>query len=111
MKKKDSMKRTLPFILLLTFLNCFYNNCQAQAAEQNKEINLADPTIFFYKGVYYMYGTVEGDTGNGFLVYTSTNLHSWKTSKESNGGYALSKGGSFGTANFWAPQVFFYNNK
>lgn len=111
MEKNVSMKRILQLVLLLTFLDCFYYNGLAQATDQNKEINLADPTIFFYKGVYYMYGTVEGETGNGFLVYTSTNLHSWKTSRESNGGYALSKGSSFGTSNFWAPQVFVYNNK
>jgi beta-xylosidase len=61
--------------------------------------------------VYYLYGTVGGNANEGFIVYTSPDLKHWKVPKEKNGGYALKKGEVFGTANFWAPQVFFANNK
>ena len=71
---------------------------------------LADPTIFHFKGKYYLYGTVEGNSRNGFLVYYSSDLQSWKLS-EQDSGYALKKGDAYGTRGFWAPQVFFHNNK
>jgi beta-xylosidase len=68
-------------------------------------IRLADPAIFYHSGTYYLYGTVEGNSNGGFWVYTSQRLRHWKrdTGKE---GYALNKGEAFGTAGFWAPQVF-----
>lgn len=71
---------------------------------------MADPSIFNAGGVYYLYGTVEGNTGNGFMVYTSADLKKWELSAQNNG-YALKKGDAFGTSGFWAPQVFFHNNK
>lgn len=74
-------------------------------------IYLADPTIFYNKGTYYLYGTVEGNNGQGFLVYSSGDLKSWKISAEVNDGYALKKGDAFGDKQFWAPQVFAYHNK
>ena len=72
-------------------------------------IHLADPTMFHYKQTYYLYGTVEGNSGNGFLVYVSNDLKKWKLS-DKNDGYALKKGEAFGTIGFWAPQVFLHNN-
>jgi len=66
-------------------------------------IFLADPTIFLDKGTYYLYGT----SGNrGFLVYQSTDLKNWTGPVGVGHGYALSKGESYGTKGFWAPQVF-----
>lgn len=64
---------------------------------------LADPTIFPANGNFYLYGTVDRGA-NGFLAYTSSNLKDWQLA-QSNGGYALKKGESFGTTGFWAPQV------
>lgn len=46
----------------------------------------------------------------GFLVYTSADMKNWKANKADDG-YALRKGNVYGTANFWAPQVFFHNNR
>jgi beta-xylosidase len=85
----------------------------ARSAEDSagRSLHLADPTIFFYKGMYYLYGTVEGRSGDGFLVYTSTNMKSWKIPDEVKDGYALKKGDVFGDKGFWAPQVFRYNDK
>ncbi len=74
-------------------------------------IHLADPTIFLNKGTYYLYGTVEGNSGQGFLVYTSNDMKTWKIPSEVKDGYALKKGDAFGDKQFWAPQVFAYNNK
>lgn len=71
---------------------------------------LADPTIFVDKGIYYLYGTVEQSSGQGFQVYTSQDLKSWKLSDQ-NGGYALKKGDAFGSRGFWAPQVFWHKGK
>lgn len=66
-------------------------------------ITLADPTIFHEDGTYYLYGTSVDD---GFLVYTSKDLKSWKP-----GGYALHRDDNFGTKDFWAPQVFKHQGK
>jgi xylan 1,4-beta-xylosidase len=71
-------------------------------------IFLADPTIFYENGVYYLYGT---GGNNGFQVYTSTDMYNWKGPVGKNNGYALVKGESYGTAGFWAPQVFKRNDK
>jgi beta-xylosidase len=60
--------------------------------------------------LYYLYGTVEGNTEKGFLVYISNDLKKWKLS-DVNKGYALKKGEAFGTSGFWAPQVFRYHHK
>lgn len=68
-------------------------------------ILLADPTIFYHDGTYYLYGTSGNDKNLGFEVYVSKNLKSWKRS-DKNDGYALKKGESYGDIGFWAPQVF-----
>lgn len=86
------------------------NNSIALALDSASIIQLADPAIFNDGKQYYLYGTVEGNSGNGFLVYTSNDLHNWKLSEENNG-YALHKSNAFGTAGFWAPQVFEWQNK
>ena len=62
-------------------------------------LHLADPTIFHHKNVYYLYGTVEGSTSQGFLTYTSADLKNWKLS-DLNDGYALKKGEAFGRSVF-----------
>lgn len=67
----------------------------------DKQIYLADPAIFFHKGTYYLYGTVEGNADAGFQVYASSDQKNW-TDK----GFALKKGEAYGDKGFWAPQVF-----
>lgn len=74
---------------------------------KSDSIALADPTIFYHNGTYYLYGTGAKD---GFKVYTCADLINWKLS-ETNNGYALKKGDSFGAGNFWAPDVVYKNNK
>ena len=73
------------------------------------EITLADPTIFFDNGIYYLYGTSSCD---GFYVYTSKDLETWTGPVGANDdGMALVKGEVFGTKDFWAPQVFKHRGK
>lgn len=100
------------FQVVLIFMLCNFSSVSQSVPTTTDSgvIHLADPTIFPYKGRYYLYGTVEGAAGNGFLVYTSTDLKRWKLS-DRNDGYALKRGEAYGTAGFWAPQVFVYNRK
>jgi xylan 1,4-beta-xylosidase len=68
-------------------------------------IFLADPTIFFHDGTYYLYGT-GGIPNHGFLVYASKDLKTWRGPVGKRDGYALVKSESYGSTGFWAPQVF-----
>lgn len=102
------MRITLSLLILFLFsLSCSGSNAEAPA------IYLADPTVFYDNGVYYLYGTggkANTNSNQGFLVYTSTDLKEWAGPHGASEGYALKKGDSFGTKGFWAPQVFRYNN-
>lgn len=79
-------------------------------AQENRELFLADPTIYVNDGKYYLTGT--GGTGreaSGFSVLESEDLKTWAppTGKTDSAYMILTKGGqSFGTEGFWAPQVF-----
>jgi arabinan endo-1,5-alpha-L-arabinosidase len=97
-------------LFLIAFISC--NNSTSTTSEISKDIpvRLADPTIFYDNGAYYLYGT-GGDVNNGFIVYTSTDLKKWEGPKGANNGFALSKGDSYGDRGFWAPQVLKYNGK
>lgn len=81
-------------------------------AQDNNPL-LADPTIFEHNGTYYLYGTKGSKAieGEGFLVYTSTDLKTWSGPAGAHDGYAFKKGDGFGTWGFWAPQVFQHNGK
>ena len=68
--------------------------------------NIGDPYILKADSMYYMYAT---SSGNGFKVWQSSDLIDW-TEK----GLALNKNNSgnlWGSGNFWAPEVKYYNNK
>lgn len=74
---------------------------------------LADPTIFEHKGTFYLYGTKENKAikGEGFLVYTSTDLKKWSGPAGATDGFAFKKGDGYGDTGFWAPQIFEHNGK
>jgi xylan 1,4-beta-xylosidase len=80
------------------------------ASKTENNIYLADPTIFRHNDTYYLYGTVGGNANNGFIVYTSKDKKNWSKGNNTQGGFALRKGETYGSANFWAPQVFAYKN-
>jgi xylan 1,4-beta-xylosidase len=111
------MKIKKYFTLLSLF--CVFVCCSQEketgkkTASKDKPILLADPTIFHENGVYHLYGTTTGDfpNGEGFQVYTSSDLKKWKGPVGAQNGLALKKGDAYGTKGFWAPQVFKYNNK
>lgn len=77
---------------------------QQLAATQNPL--LADPTIFFNDGKYYLYGTVGRGMDSGFRAYSSNDKINWKDE-----GFVLRKGESYGDKGFWAPQVFKHQGK
>ncbi len=77
----------------------------SKSMAQQPSIFLADPTIFTDKGKYYLYGT---GSNQGFPVYESDNLESWKPAAEITGNLALKRGDAFGSGGFWAPQVIAY---
>ena len=56
--------------------------CPAVAAETYRnpiiDDNLADPVVIHHDGTYYLYATGEVDGDNGYRVYTSGDLVSWK---------------------------------
>jgi xylan 1,4-beta-xylosidase len=83
---------TIAGLLLFT---AFISNAQTH---QKSVIRLADPSVLCEGDTYYLYGT---GGANGFNVYTSSNLYTWRKADAK----ALSKGDSFGTKGFWAPQV------
>jgi len=87
--------------LLCTLLATITVNAQST---QKDTIQLADPTIFYENGQYYLYGT---GSDRGFPVYQSADLVNWKTGVgKAEGGLALAKGDSYGNRFFWAPQIF-----
>ena len=90
------------FLICISFLQL-----PAQTLSRD-QIYLADPTVFEDNGTYYLYGTKEDNTrkGEGFLVYTSTDLKHWAGPVGATDGFALKKGAAYGTKGFWAPQVF-----
>ena len=103
--------RSLGFYRLLILLLCCFTGTGLPAqtgAADSTHIFLADPAILRYQDAYYLYGTGAPE---GFPVYTSPDLKHWSQLKSINGGYALKKGDAFGTAQFWAPQVFSSSNK
>jgi beta-xylosidase len=105
------LKAFIVFIVL--FSATFFKENQELTADKatpdSTIIKLADPTIFYYNRIYYLYGT-GGDVNNGFLVYTSTDLKKWDGPKGKKNGYALAKGDAYGTQGFWAPQVFYHDS-
>ncbi|MBL0737569.1 glycoside hydrolase family 43 protein [Flavobacterium sp. GN10] len=100
--------------LFCVFICCSQDKETAKKTTSKEQpILLADPTIFYENGVYYLYGTTTGDfpNGEGFQVYTSSDLKKWKGPVGAQNGLALKKGDAYGTKGFWAPQVFKSNNK
>lgn len=83
----------------------------ASARQSEPGIHLADPTIFLHEGTYYLYGTVEGNANQGFLVYVSKDKKNWEGPVGAKGGFALHKDDVYGDKGFWAPQVFTHRQK
>jgi|SRR5690606_15566509 len=98
------MKSIFVSVILLAFWSTAFS-------QNNGGIHLADPTVFYHGGLYYLYGTVEGNADQGFLVYSSEDMKNWKGPVGAKEGFALKKEDVFGDKGFWAPQVFYHNQK
>jgi xylan 1,4-beta-xylosidase len=92
-------------IVFIIFANQDFSYLKSKSGSKAETIYLADPTIFVDKETYYLYGT---NSSNGFMVYSSKDLKDWRVPAEAKNGLALTKGDSYGTEGFWAPQVFKY---
>lgn len=113
------MKPLFHYGALILFSGCLFATLSACRGVETKKITddtivpepiyLADPTIFYDQGTYYLYGT--GGNTEGFLVYTSPDLKTWSGPAGVKDGYALVKGDTYGDKGFWAPQVFRYNEQ
>ncbi len=84
------------------------------------EVLLPDPTIFRDGETYYLTGTEHGRVtepgsvggGYAFPVLQSTDLVNWRPADMGNpAGKALDRKTAFGTACFWAPQMFKYRDR
>jgi len=89
------------------------DNKNSEPVVQRLNPMLADPTIFKHNNTYYLYGTKNNPNvkGDGFLVYTSTDLKNWEVPAGTSDCFAFKKGDGYGTTGFWAPQIFERNGK
>ncbi|WP_215224655.1 glycoside hydrolase family 43 protein [Echinicola shivajiensis] len=89
----------------------FLKLSELYAQEENGEVlQMADPTIFYHEGIYYLYGTGRAD--EGFQVYTSNDAKTWSSpAGKLKEGFCLHEEDVFGDRGFWAPQVFFEKGK
>lgn len=72
------------------------------------DVALGDPYILFDEpsSTYYLYGT--GGTENGFVAYASTDLKDWEPQGVI---YSNKQQDSWGIKDFWAPEVYKWDNK
>ena len=103
------LKRVLD--LNSVFVSLFILWAPSAFPQQGESVHLADPTIFYHEDTYYLYGTVEGNADQGFLVYSSEDMKNWQGPLGAKEGFALKKEDVFGDKGFWAPQVFYHNQK
>lgn len=65
------------------------------------QVQVADPFVLKYKGMYYLYGTHDRNAHHGFPVYTSRDLAHWQWR-----GWAFEKSeATWSRFNFWGPEV------
>lgn len=97
--------RTILLIVLIVFGG---RSVAQQLASNPLPVALGDPYIIFdeQRDRYYMYGT--GGTPNGFVAYSSSDLKDWK---EEGVIYTNAQDQSWGTKDFWAPEVYRWDEK
>lgn len=106
------MRQMKQFVILLSAVLAF-SSCvhKVQKEQQEKSIvhtnplpvKFGDPYVLLASdGIYYMYGT-GGGAVDGFSVYSSPDLANWKAEGQVFRGNIP---GSWGVANFWAPEVY-----
>ena len=104
------LKKCSFIILLMTNGGSINLSAPANNVINNKIIHPAGPARFYYPGIYYLDGTVEGDTNEGFLVYTSADMKNREANNEADIGYAL-RNGCLWYCKFFGSPGFFHNNR
>lgn len=100
-------------IACILFTSCMQspkNNVQSEPLTYTNPlpVQFGDPYILLASdSIYYMYGT-GGGAKDGFCAYSSSDLVNWKHEGQVFQGNIP---GSWGTANFWAPEVYERNGK
>ena len=89
-------------------MTCSEKSDDAQQIDPKLLVPLADPFILLHNNIYYAYGT---GADNGIEVMTSDDLKVWKRAAGTKSGLALHKDDSYGNKWFWAPEVYFVNDK
>lgn len=87
--------------LFLIMLSVALMSLTVKAQKNMSEVPLADPYILLDNGVYYAYGTHDGD---GIRCYSSVDLENWKDE-----GQALNCANTIEKGYFWAPEVYHKN--
>lgn len=100
----------LPFTLIIFISKCSFSekNVLNIVDDKKSRVPLGDPFIMFWNGTYYAYGTFSS---NGIVVYVSDDLVNWHVPQELNNGIVLHKDDVWGERWFWAPEVYYLNNK
>ena len=102
------------FIGIIAMLSCSSNSPVEEDEEKKEEgpkvlVPLADPFILLHNDTYYAYGTGADD---GIEVMTSNDLKVWERPPKGIGSQlALHKYYSYGDKWFWAPEVYYVNDK
>jgi beta-xylosidase len=101
-------KGTARNILLIVALILFSCSLIAKTKSNNPlSVELGDPYILKASNkTYYMVGT--GGVKDGFKMYSSTDLEHWKDEGRIYQGNTAS---SWGTGNFWAPELYEYKGR
>jgi beta-xylosidase len=90
------------------WLCVFFISSVAYASNNPLPVKFGDPYVLLASdGRYYMYGTGAGAV-DGFCAYSSPDLVNWKAEGQVFRGNIP---GSWGVANFWAPEVYELNGK
>ena len=100
----------LVFILgVITLLGLCFSKSDDVIPANPLNVKLGDPYVMLASdGTYYMYGTDETGTIEGFGAYSSDDLQNWKSVGQV---YQGNKADSWTLKNFWAPEVYEKNGK
>lgn len=100
---KCHVMKLIKSLFLLFFISVLSVSGQNVSPSGNP-VPLGDPFIMLYNGTYYAYGT---HAENGIEVYTSSDLKEWTKGPN----LALDKKDSWGEKWFWAPEIYYIEDK
>ena len=101
------MTNKLFYLILFSSILLTLFSCKSRM-DSNQLVHLADPFILLFEDTYFAYGTGASD---GIEVMISKDLKQWSRVNNDCGGLALHKNDSYGDKWFWAPEVYYINDK